>query len=245
MDIGSVHELWLQYERQEIDSYIAPDDGMKSDVEKYLAVGKSAARTIVSVLVASSIKSVNSVLDFGCGHGRVARHVRALFPDARLAVADMNKPWVDFCAERYQAIPIVTQRDIRQVTIPGTFDLVWVGSVFTHIDYARMRVLFRTLIHALNSGGLLVASFRGPATMDVSRFGTGVSRENWDKIVSAFDRDGVGYEDYGLLDWPEWGQSLISAGKVAELGYGLSVPLIFFSEMGWSQRQDIAAWQTA
>lgn len=240
MDIASACELWLQYERRDVDSYIDPDDHMKSDVDRYLAIGRSAVRSTLAALLTSSRTSVNSILDFGCGHGRVARHLRSLFPEAQLAVADTIRGWVDFCADRYQAAPIVTERDLRQVRIPGSYDLIWVGSVFTHIDYARMSGLFKTLIDALNPGGVLVATFRGPATMDLGR---GVSVEKWERIVSAFRRDGVGYEEYGLPEWPDWGQALISAGKIAELGYPVPARLIFFSERAWADRQDVAAWQ--
>src|SRR5262245_24453791 len=97
--------LWFEYRKQAVDQTVHPDDRMfttaVNGMDDYMGVGISAAQMIYSSLNFAPTHRVSRVLDFGCGYGRVARHIRAMFPEATLFVADIEEAAVQFCAARF------------------------------------------------------------------------------------------------------------------------------------------------
>ena len=55
----------------------------------YLSVGFSAMHIIVKALLTNLRRPPQSVLDFPCGSGRVTRHLRAMFPEAKIGACDL------------------------------------------------------------------------------------------------------------------------------------------------------------
>src|SRR3954454_10830852 len=101
MQMDKLNALWAAYRGRQVDMTIHPDDFMYQgggySVNDYNLVGESAAKVIWSVLGVAPTESVWNVLDFGCGHGRVGRHLRALFPTARLVFSDTDEAGAAFC----------------------------------------------------------------------------------------------------------------------------------------------------
>lgn len=55
--------------------------------------------------------STDRILDFGCGHGRVMRWLRAAYPNARITGTDVDKGGVDFCAATFGSHTVVSGYD--------------------------------------------------------------------------------------------------------------------------------------
>lgn len=81
----------------------------------------------------------SSILDFGCGYGRVLRVLRNEFPDARITACDVDRGAAEFCAQTFGATAVYSSTDPSEVRLGGKFDLIWVGAVFTHIDLSLKR----------------------------------------------------------------------------------------------------------
>jgi cyclopropane fatty-acyl-phospholipid synthase-like methyltransferase len=64
--------------------------------EHYFAVGKSALNVIQATLVLAGVNSPKTILDFGCGAGRVTRWLRAAFPDAKISACDTREEDLKF-----------------------------------------------------------------------------------------------------------------------------------------------------
>jgi SAM-dependent methyltransferase len=107
----------------------------------YFLSGYSALFCIRKALDKAGKKSVASILDFACGHGRVLRSLAADFPKARLVALDTNKAGVDFCAKVFGAKPVYSNIDFSNLSFDGKFDLIWVGSLFTHLRGERWPIL--------------------------------------------------------------------------------------------------------
>ena len=131
---------------------VAKGDGMNSGpLDYYLKCGHSAINCITEALVRvnRSGASVRSILDFGCGFGRVTRWLLATFPDARLVAMDVDKRAVEamqtiFSVEAYAI-------DKGGTALPQlSFDLIWVGSLFTHISAEGSLRLLQLLQGMLN-----------------------------------------------------------------------------------------------
>jgi SAM-dependent methyltransferase len=108
------------------------------DNERYLAWGEEHYSNMARILAASGqpIASGQRVLDFGCGSGRM---IRWLFPMAHASEVwgvDLSTEHVFWCQQnlqppfRFAVTTIVPHLPFEG----GYFDLVYAGSVFTHID---------------------------------------------------------------------------------------------------------------
>ncbi len=64
---------------------IAPDDQMfvAGQEAHYFSVGEDGLNNVLASLVRSRCQKVEQILDLPCGHGRVARHLRAGFQTQR------------------------------------------------------------------------------------------------------------------------------------------------------------------
>src|SRR5262249_5267499 len=105
-------------------------------IPHYLVAGLSALRCIMLVLeyLRTDPASIRSVLDLPSGGGRVLRFLRTGFPDATLVACDTNEALVEFCGKAFGARVTRSTPDINQLHLPGSFDLIWCGSLLTHFD---------------------------------------------------------------------------------------------------------------
>ena len=149
----------------QIDRTISSNDGMVAgDVEHYFSAGRSAMLNIKWALSCALKDSSppRRILDFPCGHGRVLRYLRAEFPQAEITACDLLRDGVDFSAANFGAIPVYSDKDPARIGLPrNAFDLIWVGSLFTHFDAARWAVFLVFLRDLLRPDGVLVFSTHG------------------------------------------------------------------------------------
>ena len=119
-----------------------------------------------------------------------------LFPTAEMYFVDIEEDGVAFCAERFKGVPIRSTQDLTKLDLPRGMDLIWVGSVFTHLDYARMEILFDALFECLGLGGILIATFRGRRMYDITKSKPDQAAL-YKLMLSQYEMDGVGYQSYG------------------------------------------------
>jgi SAM-dependent methyltransferase len=237
--------LWTAYRARAIDQTVHPDDWMFQGAARgwadYNSVGESGIRAIHAALLSAPTEEVRRAMDYGCGHGRVARHLRAYAPDAELFFADIDTSGIWFCAQQFRGQPTLASDDLSKLALPSDLDLIWVGSVFTHIDYRRAELLFDALIGSLAVKGTLVATFRGPhayRTKDALQDG-----RDWQPMLDEYEATGAAYQSYGDPRWGDWGLCLFSIERIVGLGRRqVDVRLIGYTEAGWANCQDVAVW---
>ena len=139
-----------------------PDDPMW-DPGNYVMLGRAGLDAIRLTMLCAQKGVPASVLDFASGYGRVTRFLRVEYPDARIAVCDIDHRAVDFCAERFGAEPIYGHEHPAEVEFSEPFDLVWVCSLFTHLDLPMWEEFFMFFERAIVPGGLLVFTVQGRA----------------------------------------------------------------------------------
>jgi len=92
---------------------------------------------------------------------------QARFPHAIICACDIQPEAVEFCRRAFDAEAVVSKEDFAKVSLPGLVDLIWSGSLLTHLDECRATELLRLYHGSLASGGLCVfnawADFRGVA----------------------------------------------------------------------------------
>ena len=223
---------------------ISPEDGMKKDVpsEGYYRVGLAALAYIRLALDVAGADEPRNILDLPSGYGRVLRMLKAAFPDAELTACDLDRDAVDFCAETFDARPVFATEDPTQLQLAGDYDLIWCGSLLTHLGHEGWRRFLPWFQRHLGENGVLVFTTCGRFIADELRTGR---REfpvrDLKALVAGYDADGFGYEPYPNHEW-DYGISLSSPAWVcSELERCQSLKLITYTEQGWDGFQDAVA----
>jgi len=225
-----------------VSSQIYFNDGMyNGDGVHYFKVGLSAIRCINEALKAAGLAEVHSILDFPCGSGRVLRFLVHRFPEAKITACELGRGPVEFCVRTFGARPAYSSLNLGSVSLGRSFDLVWCGSLVTHLNQSGIVALIRLFHRHLAEGGLLIFTTHGdfvPGRIVARGFDYGLTAEQIDRIGSDYPQTGYGFEDYpGEKDYgvsltsPEWIRA-----QVRELG-GLRE--VFFKERGWDNHQDV------
>jgi SAM-dependent methyltransferase len=231
---------------------ISPNDEMfVGNRIHYLAAGQGALECIRIGLLAAGREDVRSILDLPCGHGRVLRTLRAAFPAAALTASDINRDGVDFCARVFGATPVYSEDDPASVDLPGPYDLIWCGSLFTHLDEGRWHDWLDRFRSILDVGGLLVFTSHGRHTAAAMRNPElvlspagqpreyGITDSGIASVLEGYDESGFGFAAYPHDTYDRFGVSASSPSWVlSELG-ARNYRVVTFIERGWDSHQDV------
>lgn len=108
-----------------------------------------------------SFSSLKSILDFGCGCGRLTRFFTP-FKSTRIIGVDYNQDLINWCQKN---LPF--GEFYRNTLYPplafddGTFDLILARSVFTHMSEDLQFQWFKELRRLLSQNGLLIFTVHG------------------------------------------------------------------------------------
>jgi len=221
--------------RERVDRTIAPGDEMfRGDVDDYLSVGYSATAVIANAMALTGTRNLRRILDLPCGHGRVTRCLRAVFPKARIVACDLLRDGVDFCAQQYDAVPVYSTVEPEDIPLKDSFDLIWVGSLLTHLDEDHCRRFIDVLRQHLNRGGLLLISSHGRDA--IRRWPADDARAQ--AIIDDVRATGFGYRDH--VGMSGYGTSAFTAAWMVEAVTAYKdLQLIGYFERGLADHQDV------
>jgi len=237
-----IHRFHVTTEQLSVVEEIHPDDDMfHAGPHVYFESGQSALDCIQLAMLAAGKTSVSNVLDFPSGYGRSLRILTEAFPDAQFTACDLMREGVDFCARMFGARPIYSHEEPDQVSIDGTYDLVWAGSFFTHLDarrFAGFLSLFETLVEP---GGLFI--FTVHSAGHVESFQYREVQEGEMEMLRSYEAEGYGYFNY---PGQNYGDALASPAWVTkQLERVPSLRLLMYSIRGWHGYQDVVACMRA
>jgi SAM-dependent methyltransferase len=226
---------------------ISPNDEMYlGNKEHYVHVGQSAIQCIKLAILASGrdFSDIKEILDLPCGYGRVSRMLKVEFPDAQLTGCDLLRDGVEYCKQLFGVKPLYSDKDIKNVKTDEKFDLIWCGSLLTHLNSDRWPAFIDFFNDALDPKGILVFTTHGRYVADLMRskkcnYGIDDIAKLM-KIVQDFDALGFGYANYPHSD--EYGISASSPSYVLSLiekQFGLRI--LTYLEKGWDDHQDVIA----
>lgn len=170
------------------DTMLGESDG------HYLSVGQSALSAVKRALSGAEPRNI---LDLPCGFGRVTRTLRARFPHAAITVSDLDRPGVDFSAHEFDARAAYSVRDFRDLDLGEAYDLIWVGSLMTHLPAAQTKHLLSALGRHLSPGGTALVTLQGPSVIPrLRKTGYGLSAGGAEAVIQGYELTGFGYCDY-------------------------------------------------
>ena len=104
----------------------------------------------------------SSALDFGCGCGRVARHLAESDLVGHLSGVDVDAEAVDWCRRHLPGTYLASSPEPPLPFAGGAFELVISVSVFTHLPEDAQLAWLAELDRVLGADGILVASTLSP-----------------------------------------------------------------------------------
>jgi SAM-dependent methyltransferase len=184
---------------------VSPRDHMFRVKKRYWRSGQRALDCIRLGMLAAGKTAATSVLDLPSGHGRVLRWIKAEFPDARLGACDIDHDAVDFCAATFGATPVYGHEDPADIDIDAPYELIWCGSLFTHLPPERWDGFLALFERALAEDGLLVFTTHGRRISELIRdpeTGRGYLKEpaQREQVLKGYEQEGLGYCDYTFSD---------------------------------------------
>lgn len=237
----------MEQVRKKVDLTIVEGDPMyNGNIEHYASVGESALRNIIAALLSASRDSQpGSVLDFACANGRVTRWLRAAFPKADLHVADIIPEWVESSAKIYNATGWASTTEFIDIEPPRKFDLIWCGSLATHISQERSANLIKMFREWLNPGGVAVLTMHGrmfthyAITEHLKYFD---DNKYVKPLLANLAFRNFGYQPHAGQDQ---GISAATPAWLIEQVMSCNARLVSYCEYGWDNHQDVIAFQRA
>jgi SAM-dependent methyltransferase len=252
--LAAVSAIVAQYEAAAVSEVISPSEDMLEDpanpasLAHYRHVGRNAIELILQAMLIANKTDVKTILDMPCGFGRVARHLAAAFPEAALSVCDLYEDRIAFCAEQFRGNPLLSKDNLSELSFPEPFDLIWCGSLLTHLPERKFRDALRLFSRSLAPDGIAVVT-------TIGRFSPWfhhtcykyLSDERFILAERGFYQNGFGYVDYAdpvSIDSPRYGIALSSAAFVVRaVEEDHSVRIVSFIERGCDGHHDVLAFR--
>lgn len=201
----------------QLDRTISPRDTMivPGREEQYFEIGHRALEIVEFAANLCHKPHFPEILDFGCSYARVLRWLRPRHHYATITACDLDAEAIAFCARHWGARPLMSHTDPDQLVFDRAFDLIWCGSVFTHLDQTAWERTFDRLVDATAECGVIIMTLQG------RYFASALARKqpyiaddvDQTALLADFQRDGFAYQpyfdrhnrDYGIsLSSPEW-----------------------------------------
>ena len=133
------------------------------DYFQFYNASKETASWLISYFEKHKSLFDADILDWGCGPGRIIRHMPSLLDKScRCYGTDYNGKYVEWCSKN---IPEVEFRPNKlEPPLPyedNKFDVIYGISIFTHLSEKMHYAWFNELIRALKPGGVLFLTLHG------------------------------------------------------------------------------------
>ncbi len=249
-----VQSAIADYQRGPISRNVAESDEMAhrswdKELHSYFAAGQEALEIILQGLFLCSSSKVRTILSMPCGHGRELRHVKAAFPDAKIVACDLYQEKVDFCSREFGVEGVKSKENFDQIEFNDKFDLIWVGSLLTHMPEPLFLKAFNLFSRSLAPDGVALITFQG-------RHAPFIQKNLWkfmpDKKFAVaeakFRKSGFGYADYNMRsvynEQKDYGISLSAPSYVARLlENDESIQIHGMMERRWDSCQDVVVFK--
>ncbi len=166
--------------RKGSDQYVADDRGLPvppphlwqgygQSVEEHLKSGEEHVTSMLDILREGgfTLRRGNRVLDFGCATGRMMRWLKGPIVEGEIWGVDVSAEHISWCMQNFPPpfyfAPITTLPHLPFED--GYFDLIYAGSVFTHIEDLAFSWLLE-LRRILSKEGMLYVTIHDEKTIE-------------------------------------------------------------------------------
>jgi SAM-dependent methyltransferase len=248
---NTYRRLYEDYERRGVSTTLDPNDkefGPNENLDHYFSVGADALRLIVDALVSNLREPPKLILDLPSGSGRVTRHLRAFFPEAQIVASDLYDSHVKFCSEQLGTEGLLSREDFDLIYFNRKFDVIFCGSLLTHLPADLFASAIRMFSRALSDTGLAIVTLHGRhsehrQTIPSLKY---VEDRLFQVARSSLPKTGFGYVDYNhaekaifskqarygiTLSRPHWTMSLLERE--------FDTRILGYAERAWDEHHDV------
>ena len=206
--IGRYQVAYEAFRRRGVDTTLNPHDrewygNEPWQVQHYFDVGEDALSIILGALMSNERPFPRTILDFPSGSGRVTRQLRAFFPDAEIWTCDVDREHLRFCAAQFGARTTLSDHDLTRVRFDVNFDLIFCGSLLTHLPSRSAEEALALVSQSLSPIGIAVVTLHG-------RHSSHIQRQEWkyisDELFAVAEREasaaGYGFVEYAPAQQP-------------------------------------------
>ena len=220
------------------------------EAEVYLRSVPRAVYKLKQIFVHMGIPfgNMRTILDFGCGSGRVVRGLYADDPSREIYGADYNEELIAWAKKSLPADIhfIKNELDPPLPVEDQKFDLIFLVSVFTHLPLESQHKWLAEFRRVLKKGGILVISLHGMTYLNNFRIENPEAYETLMSkgYTSSYEGSGAaaGSNEYYTAHLPEYAlQNIFQDWQVlAHLPGGrIDGQLVTFNVLGFSGPQDL------
>ena len=162
-----------------------------------------------------SLRNFYSILDYGCGDGRLIKYLSQFSPQANIFGCDVSSILINKCKRKYNSHNFIQTNEYPPLDFPNEkFDLIYSYSVFTVISEEVHIAWLKELSRVLKPGGVSIHAIKGhefvrramlfsPEVLD--------SYYNLKKPIDSFIKENEGYYfSKNKVARRSWGWSMIS-----------------------------------
>lgn len=164
-----------------------------ADPRWFVETGRRAAGALRAALMrhGRNVEQFESLLDFGCGSGRVVRNWRAL-PATQVHGSDYSAKAIEWCRAHLPFARFETNGLQPPLAYADdSFDFAYALSVFTHLPEELQRAWIEELARVVRAGGYLALTTHGAAyrgrlnTEERERFDRGELVVRWQQVAGS------------------------------------------------------------
>jgi len=208
-------------------------------IEQFLSSGEMTVADIEAALgtAGGSLAQVWELLDFGCGCGRLLIALRGRWPGLRTTGCDVDERGILWCQQHLKDGTCVVNGALPPSPFQDeAFDLIWCGSVFTHLDENRQDQWLAEMKRILKPGGFLLASVHGPHCWEPRL-------PSW--TIATLKRKGMIFARLGADSGihPSWYQVAWHTEEYIRRHWGQTFEVRGYKERGLNDYQDVVIAQ--
>lgn len=145
---------------------IPPDyliyESFQLNYEKYYHGGKNTAKWLINLLSDYYHLDQATILDWGCGPGRIVRHLPTLLPESKILGTDYNPVSIEWCRHNLDGISF--NNNALNADLPyenESIDVIYGISILTHLSEKMHHEWVNELYRVLKVGGVLLLTTQG------------------------------------------------------------------------------------
>jgi SAM-dependent methyltransferase len=156
------------------------------------------------------------VLDWGCGPGRVIRHLpNFMDKTCQFFGTDYNEKYIKWCSNHIPAVSFSLNRLGPPLQFENnTFDIIYGISIFTHLSEEMRLAWFNELIRTLKPGGILLLTLQGNAFTEKLTKGEKINFRKGHLVVKSNTKEG--HRTYSAFQPIAFVKELIGVHEILE-----------------------------
>lgn len=138
-------------------------ESFQLDYEKYYIGGEKTAIWMANIIKKYKNSENLKILDWGCGPGRVIRHLPDIFDKKNMFFGtDYNENSIKWCSKNIDGVNFSTNELSPPLSYNDNFfDVIYGISIFTHLSEKNHYEWIKELHRVLNEDGVLILTTQG------------------------------------------------------------------------------------